>query len=123
MPCGPGGDLALEQAAFPRRIAGIPDLRRVPVAGSGPAGIPDEIRYSEFEMGAMVQVVSFPGDADPFAWRFQRHPMPAPRNRKGGGELRVPQIPSQTVSNRRRAQLAALDLVPPATLDIFEGTV
>lgn len=111
----------LERVAYPRRHApGVPHLDQVRVAGSGVYLLEDPLRYSEFQMGATVQVVSFPGDPDISEWRFEQHPRPAPRPRRGPG-YRVPAPPPQTVSNARRAELAELYEVPPAELDILEG--
>jgi hypothetical protein len=88
---------------------------------------PDRIRYSDFHMTTLTNVVQFPGDPDMVGeWIYPSAPLRAlPRNKSFvHGELLVPPptIP-QTVSNRRRAQLASMDEVPAARLDIFEGVI
>lgn len=120
------GESVTTRDSFPRRKAGMPVLGRARVflAGIMERGevltIPDRLRQSDFPMGATTTVVEFPGDPDPIAWDFQHHERAPARPRIGRGLL-VPAPEPQTVSNLRRAELAGLDQVPEAHLDIFEG--
>lgn len=111
--------------AWTKRIAGIPLLGRARVnLGDRVVNQPDRIRYSDFDMGAMTDVDMFPGDPDMVgAWHMDDALRPAARDKssdRGQGIVPPPTIP-QTVSNRKRAQLAGLDAVPEGKLDIFEG--
>ncbi len=124
------GEAITTRDSYPRRRAGVPLLGRARVFRPGimqdgrVLEVPDRLRYSDFEMGATVTVVEFPGDPQLVAWENERHPRAPARSRRGPG-LRVPAPEPQTVSNRRRAELTAemagLDLVPEARLEIFEA--
>jgi len=112
------------QVAWVKRIAGIPLLGRARVnLGDRVINQPDRIRYSDFDMGAMTDVDMFPGDPDMVGAWNPNFPRPPARDKSSMHmELTVaaPTTP-QTVSNRKRAQLAGLDAVPEGKLDIFEG--
>lgn len=121
-----GGHAPNWQVAWTKRIAGIPllGLARVNL-GDRVVNQPDRIRYSDFDMGAMVDVVQFPGDPDMVgAWNPDDSLRPPARDKSAMASktftVPAPTTP-QTVSNRKRAQLAGLGAVPEGKLDIFEG--
>lgn len=119
-------DRSLERAAYPRRgPERSPVLGRSTVALEGVIDIADPIRYSDGALPATVAVVQFPGDPYPpgmEAETFQVHPRPRARARVSvSGGVPVPGI--QTMSTRRRNEIAGADEVPEAHLEIFEGVI
>lgn len=121
-----GGRAENWRVAWLKRSPGRPILSKAtPVAEYGVINQPDNIRYSDFHMTSLTDVVQFPGDPDMVGpWIYPNDSLrpPARTNASLIGQLMVPPptIP-QTVSNRKRAELAGLDAVPVAHLDIFEG--
>jgi len=111
--------------AWVKRIPGIPILGNLAPVNLGDRVVnqPDRLRYSDFDMGATTHVIMFPGDPDMVGAWNPNFPRPPARNKtlqQGVMAVPPPTIP-QTVSNLRRAQLAGMDAVPVARLDIFEG--
>jgi hypothetical protein len=122
-----GGHAQNWMVAWLKRSPGRPILSKATPVNEGDRVInqPDRLRYSDFHMTSLTDVVWFPGDPDMVgSWIYPSAGFRPPARNKSfvHGELLVPPptIP-QTVSNRKRAQLAGMDAVPEARLDIFEG--
>lgn len=122
-----GGHAQNWRVAWLKRSPGRPILSKATPVNPGDRVInqPDNLRYSDFHMTSLTDVVQFPGDPDMVGeWIYPSAPL-RPDARHAASIVGVlivppPTIP-QTVSDRRRAQLAGMDAVPIAHLDIFEG--
>jgi hypothetical protein len=120
------GESVTTRDTYPRLTPGIPILGKARVIQDQPAFVPDRLRYSGFPSdsrggpGATVEIVHWPGPPPSAAWAFQRHPRPAARSRVQGGRT-VPGLPPQTVSDRRRAELATAS-APVGPIEVLEVT-
>lgn len=127
----PGESLNTRDSYPRRRPPGHPVLGKAQVREDIGAWSSDPFPYSDFDsegfggLGATTHVVMFPGDPQRVAWDFQSgHPRPSPRLLGRIRGFTVPAPVPQTVSNLRRAELAAEEAgaeVDMGILEIFEG--
>jgi hypothetical protein len=105
---------------------GSPRLGKERVTLDMPPGIPDPLRYSEFDSaryggpGATVEVEVFPTLPWSVGWPFGEHDRPEPRVPHRMRARRVPGPTPQTVPDRTRQ--AASGEAAPGVIEVLEVT-